>query len=373
MTAWRNGLLACGRNIRATFSDHLPLYICAALFYGLTLLCFALYDFPLSLKPGLFFLRIIGICLMLWLGLLAAGDLFKLWRSGAPKHPLTSLLRSMMARLQTGDRMGNSFHALLTLTPMMIVFAGVKDKISAINPFAWDPAFEAWDRALSFGYVPWEILQPVLGYAPITIGLGFLYGLWFVLMFGLLIWHAFSAASGSLEEGWRRLQFLLAFGFSWFIGGSVLAIVFSSAGPCFYHHIVDGPSPYAAQMTYLQSIGEDWLWALKIQNLLWTNYTTGEGMVGGISAMPSMHVTIATLLAFSGWSINRIWGWLLSLFAVSIMLGSVHLAWHYAVDGLAGIIIAALCWYSAGWIARRWLRAMPQQMVPNGAELQAIL
>jgi membrane-associated phospholipid phosphatase len=74
----------------------------------------------------------------------------------------------------------------------------------------------------------------------------------------------------------------------------------------------------------------------------------------GISAMPSMHVTIATLNALLCWRIDRRLGVAASAFAVLIFLGSIMLLWHYAVDGIAGVFIACLCWSAAGALVQRW-------------------
>ena len=35
-----------------------------------------------------------------------------------------------------------------------------------------------------------------------------------------------------------------------------------------------------------------------------------------------------------------------------IFLGSIHLAWHYAVDGIVAIAMALIIWRLAGWLAR---------------------
>jgi membrane-associated phospholipid phosphatase len=43
----------------------------------------------------------------------------------------------------------------------------------------------------------------------------------------------------------------------------------------------------------------------------------------------------------------------LAVFAAIIAVGSVLLAWHYAVDGYAGAAIALACWWLAGRLARR--------------------
>jgi divalent metal cation (Fe/Co/Zn/Cd) transporter len=44
---------------------------------------------------------------------------------------------------------------------------------------------------------------------------------------------------------------------------------------------------------------------------------------------------------------------LLSIFAAIILLGSVHLGWHYALDSYAAIIGAWLVWVGFGWTINR--------------------
>ena len=68
----------------------------------------------------------------------------------------------------------------------------------------------------------------------------------------------------------------------------------------------------------------------------------------GVSAMPSMHNAIAVLYGLTpcAWrSRIRIAAW---TFATLIFVGSIHLGWHYAVDGIiAGLMMAGI-WYAAG-------------------------
>lgn len=314
----------------------------------------------MSFGAGIFFLKFVGQLTLLWLGFLVSRDLFVLWRSGAPDSPARLLLERMSERFLSGDRPGNVFHTLVTLPPMMIAFTVVKDNIAVIHPFDWDKTFVHWDLVLGGGSAPWEILQPLLGHPAITVMLNFTYHLWFFLMFGVLMWQAFSARSDSL-----RMQFLLAFCFAWFFVGSALALIFSSAGPCFYDRLFPDHPLYAAQMAYLNGIGPDWIWSLAVQNDLWNSYATGSGEISGISAMPSMHVTVATLLALLGWRKSAVLGAVFSVFAGMILLASVHLAWHYAVDGLAGAGLAVLCWGAAGWIARRVHSTASEQQRPE--------
>lgn len=336
------------RSIIRTFPEHRPLYLSAIGSFAASCALLTWYGRPITLGAGIFFLKLVCELTLLAVVIFASRDLFVLWRSGAPTSPGRLIFERMTNRFLSGDRPGNIFHTLITLTPMMVAFTLVKNNIAIIHPFLWDKTFAHWDVLLGGGLAPWEILQPILGHPAITVILNFNYHLWFFVMFGVLIWQAFSARSDFL-----RMQFLLAFCFAWFFVGSVLALVFSSAGPCFYDRLFPGHPLFAVQMAYLNSIGPDWIWSLAVQNDLWNSYITGNGEISGISAMPSMHVTVATLLMLFGWRKSNALGITFSVFTGMILLGSVHLAWHYAVDGFAGVALALLCWQAAGWIVRR--------------------
>jgi hypothetical protein len=93
------------------------------------------------------------------------------------------------------------------------------------------------------------------------------------------------------------------------------------------------------------------IWALDTQQMLWRDYQHSRtGLGSGISAMPSVHVATATLLALFGWQYSRPYGIALTLFAVIIFIGSIHLGWHYAVDGYAAILGTLAIWWGVG----RW-------------------
>jgi membrane-associated phospholipid phosphatase len=90
-----------------------------------------------------------------------------------------------------------------------------------------------------------------------------------------------------------------------------------------------------------------------VQDTLWQSYTQG-GLVAGISAMPSMHNATALLLALVGARIDWRLGILLWIHCALIFIGSIHLAWHYAVDNYVGWAIALACWWLARPVARWW-------------------
>lgn len=70
-----------------------------------------------------------------------------------------------------------------------------------------------------------------------------------------------------------------------------------------------------------------------------------------------MHVAIAVLIACASWQLNRRLGWVMILFALLIWIGSIHLAWHYAVDGLSALPLALGIWWLSGIIADRFVLA----------------
>ena len=346
-------LTVCSASVRRAFVEHQPIYICAAFFAATTSALAFFFKVPADIASCLFFLEMALGCLVVGGAVLMAYGFVMLARDGFPAGPTRVLIQQLLRWFQEGERPGNAFHAILALSILEVSFTTLKEAIVQIHPFSWDRTFMQWDRFIGFGRLPWEYLQPLLGFAPLTMAINVVYDSWFVVMFGCVFWQIFSRMGGEL-----RLQFLLAFSFAWFFGGNLLALVFSSAGPCFYGHLYPGADPYAAQMAYLHAVNQNWpIWSVDVQQTLWRSYAAGHGALGGISAMPSMHVTIAVLLAIWGWRINRVAGWTLTAFATVIFIGSIHLAWHYAVDGIAGAALAVIFWVAAGTVARVYSRA----------------
>jgi len=151
------------------------------------------------------------------------------------------------------------------------------------------------------------------------------------------------------------MQFMLSFVLSWSLLGNALAMLFSSVGPCYYGFVVAGANPFAGLMHYLREANQVIpVMALQVQDTLWQDYSTLSGTNAlSISAMPSMHVASSVLLALLGWRLNRIAGTAFTLFAVLIQLGSVHLGWHYAIDGYIGALGAWLIWHLCGKLLPR--------------------
>ena len=246
---------------------------------------------------------------------------------------------------------------LLAGAPMLAIcivllpfFSKMKAAIPLFNEYTWDNAFIAWDRALFFGYDAWEILQPVLGYPYITALLALLYQLWFLLLYVGIFFFAF----GSINPDLRR-QFFLSYILSWTVIGGAMATWLASVGPCFVGPMLGDPR-FDAQMAYLYNANETVpVMVLPVQEMLleWYNKDS-SGLGSGITAMPSMHVAIAFLFYLAMRQISPRAGMFFGAFFATIWISSIHLAYHYAVDGLVSVIALLAIWWIAGLIIRLW-------------------
>lgn len=296
-----------------------------------------------------FSLPVLLICGVFGLFMLGR-EFVRLIRSGHEGSATLALLVFLRDDILAPGRIANGMHATLFMSVFMAGFVPLKTMLPDINPFSWDTAFMEWDKALHFGRHPFELLQPLLGRPLVTSAFNVAYNCWFFLMFGTWIWQGFRRSASPLSR-----RYLLAFLITWLLGTVALGTFFSSAGPCFYGRLVPGPDPYAPLMAYLAEAGKAApLWVLDTQNMLWESYATGEGAIAGISAMPSMHVASCVLMTMLAFASGKRWlGWAFGLFGMAIFLGSIHLAWHYAIDGYAGAAVALLGWWLAGRLLRR--------------------
>jgi len=283
---------------------------------------------------------------LVWLALVA--------RSRTPARDMLDWVRGFLA----GPGLAvNAASTVLIFCLYAGGFSMLKGAIAVVSPFAWDTALAEFDRALHFGRLPHEWLGPLTAPLPLAV-LNFLYNLWFFLL--IVGWLA--AAVAIRREGLRH-KYLMAFMLTWFVGGFLVACGFSSAGPCFYGRIGLGEL-YAPLMAKLHAAEAEYaIWAVNTQNVLWDGFTGERPGSAGISAFPSMHVATATLFVLAARHLGRALFVAALGFWVLILVGSVALAWHYAVDGYAATLIAIVVWRFAG----RYVRVAGVGMAPAAA------
>lgn len=267
-----------------------------------------------------------------------------------PRRPLRLFVEHLRDRFFTVERIAFAVPVLILIPLFGGAFTVMKASIPSINPFSWDPFFYQLDRTIHLGFSPWELIQPIVGHPFISWAINWFYNLWFFVLSYVWVWQAFSLKNPAL-----RLRFFYTLLLTWILFGVIAATIFSSAGPCFYGRVVPGPSPYADLMRYLFEADKQLpIWALDGQAYLWDNFTFREmKLASGISAMPSMHIAMSFLFFLVGRAAAPWIGRIFLFYLVVMLIGSVHLGWHYAVDGYVSIIGVCLIWWIAGKLARQ--------------------
>ncbi len=263
------------------------------------------------------------------------------------RRPTQALMGDLRAYLANRSALLQSVIAMAMITLLVANFSVFKGYIPRLNPFAWDAGLAQLDRALHFGFDPWQLLMPILSAPQALKVLDTAYSVWFLLIYFSVFIAVLGRSNTSARHG-----YLIAFTLLWALGGNGLATVFASAGPIYFDDLGLG-SQFAALTAHIRDSHAILpINAPRLHEVLWAGYAKG-GAVTGISAFPSMHVASSVLMALFAFSYARWAGWMMVGFACTIMAGSVMLAWHYAVDGYAGAALAYVFWRAGKGLAAR--------------------
>lgn len=237
--------------------------------------------------------------------------------------------------------------AILGTGIFLAAFSLGKSAMPMIVPFYADPALAGIDRALHLGTDPWEIAHRLAPYINARAA----------AIFYVTVWTVFSSAFPLFlaltdRDQARRAHYLVLFFAVWIVLGNLLALGFMSAGPVFYDRLYGG-TDFAGLLDALAASGVDASGVGAVREFLWSNYARSSSQLGsGISAFPSVHVAMATLIALY---VSERWRALTPvavLYALTVLFMSVYLGWHYAVDGYFSILFVLV----AVWLMRRWER-----------------
>lgn len=253
---------------------------------------------------------------------------------------------------------------ILYLTPPLILILllsayGLFKQTAIPQTGFWaGPQIMELERKILYGHDAWQVTHALLPMSA-SYWLDQAYQAWMVLMAASMLICSY-LSSNPLQ----RSRFMLCFISTWIITGTALAYLIPAAGPIYMAHFHPGHDPFAAlkvtlaaENAQLHRVYGDGILSIRSQALLLERFKSGIITAGGgISAMPSMHNAIAVLLACSGLSINRWLGSILTAFAITIFIGSVHLGWHYALDGVIAAALSIAMWRSSGRMLARYER-----------------
>jgi hypothetical protein len=224
---------------------------------------------------------------------------------------------------------------IATLVGAAIALHGwAKSMIPYVVPYWADPFLADADK-FAFGSDPWLLFRSEL--------LGPLYStfyvFWFPITFGTMGLIAFG------ERDNTRL--ILAFLMTLIVGGTFGQYLLASGGPIYFEGLGFGPRFHQLVATNDPVFNS-------FARYLWVNYQSGSTNLGtGISAMPSMHIALATWTVFA---VRAIWRPLMPLailYAIILWAASIASGWHYASDGIVGAGIAIVAfWLSGQWLPR---------------------
>jgi hypothetical protein len=239
---------------------------------------------------------------------------------------------------------------LFALKICLMLYSHLKQAIPIIRGVdtLYDGALWNIDRALHFGGSPAHACAEVFQAPWLSRPIDALYVLWYTVKVPFLVYFVF------LADRVRSWRFLSAYFCLWIVG-VFLAILWPSVGP-----IYDTPALFE---------GIDAPFAQQLQTGLWERYQAfiadpGHfGLYDGVAAFPSLHVGFAALFTASVRRI-RVLFWPMVVFTALILLGSVALGWHYAVDGYASIVIAVVLWA----LMEKVFPAPPNSSTPGSEE-----
>lgn len=262
----------------------------------------------------LFFLTFIFVCL----GLIGNAVFHK-------KSPRDTILDAIKATIATAY-----FQAAFLIS---------KTAMPYIVPFYADPAFAKADTFIHFGTAPWILAHNWATVLPTEWLAGiYLYGwLWPAILLPV--------AFATLDSDPARVRrMLILYVSAWIVVGNFLALSGMSAGPIFFDRLYGGEQ-FAGLPGSFSPIGPNMQSIRTTQESLWFVYTEMDQVKGsGISAFPSVHVSVATLTAIY---IYERWRFTLPIALVgvaTILYMSVYTGYHYAIDGYVSIVVIMGLW-----------------------------
>ncbi len=306
---------------------------------------------PRDLAAQLFGLKMVGLMLLFFFTVLTfffyIRAVVENIASGNGLKGVEKKFNHTMALYLTPQRLVIGLVGILPLTLTNFSISIGKSLIPALNTYRWDPLMSQWDRILHFGHYPHELLVPWIESLALSGVMNFFYLFWFLVLFLSNGYALFC------DENWqRRMRYLWTFVLTWLILGFILATIFASVGPVYFHHFYPQvENPYENLLAHLSAVyksGVD-LNVVRMSPVLLDMAVNDRVLdLNGISAMPSMHVAIAWLIVLYAFSVRRLAGIFAFIFFMIIQIGSVYLSWHYAIDGYVSVILVSLIWWCTG-------------------------
>ena len=232
-------------------------------------------------------------------------------------------------------------------------YGWIKLAIPLLHPRLFDQELWDLDAKLLAGHSPNEFFLALFSAPSLLRAIDWAYANIFLV--SLVIATAFFGSSPNRR---LRIAFMDSNVLLW-LAGAWLYVAVPSLGPAYRFPEVWLPlAPLLARTQTLQR-----LLMTNYQNVL--QFARGVprpvSVLFGVAAFPSLHVAFQMLVFL--W-MRRVWRGgevIFGVFVVAILVGSLLTGWHYLIDGIAGILLASLC-YEAAVRAHRMRRLFAIRM-----------
>jgi hypothetical protein len=270
-------------------------------------------------------------------------------RAGQANAP-DQIIRDFFAEHWQYDRLFSVVLPFMCVVPQITFYNLFKELYMPRAGFWFGRHLARTERSL-LGTDAWRLTHRVMPGPWATQAVDLFYHGWFIpMVVGIAIC---SFARPGSRIAWRYLTSYLLL---WSLQGTLIAYFLPAAGPALHAIMHTGPSafsPLADRLRdhdlYLRLHGAPGLYSVQYQHILSSLFGSDVLAIGaGISAMPSMHNAMSVLFACAVWSIGRRAGLLATAYAFAIWFSSVHLRWHYALDGVVACALTILTWYGVG-------------------------
>lgn len=228
----------------------------------------------------------------------------------------------------------------LTDTARLVIFSAfsvhiygwIKLTIPLLHPHRFDEALRTIDRTIFFNHSPTVFFVTLFSQPPAALRFfDWTYANVFVASINIAGIIFLSAPQRRL-----RIAFMNSNTLMW-LTGAWLYVLVPSLGPAYRFPEVWIPLADMLPHTH------------ELQHILMNNYQRvlrfHEGnILFGIAAFPSLHVAFEVLVYLLIRRVSRVGEAAFAVFMILIFLGSVITGWHYLIDSLTGVALAAICY-----------------------------
>jgi hypothetical protein len=255
-------------------------------------------------------------------------------------------LNSIIMRLGQDFRNGHILRAVLlglVFCAIFTIFTAYKPLVGA-GGFEWDPFFAQVDSRLHGGRAPWEWLHNQVWIEDAAPLLDIVYKAFFLVVALCLTIFGFLPMIDAI-----RRRFVLTLLLSIPITGSLMAQIFSSAGPIYYNQVTGFDKSFESLRVRLAAIDAATpLDSVDLHKALWQGHESFSQGAIGISAFPSVHISVLIVCALAALPLSIVLSAFLWFWTLLTIIATIFLGWHYAIDAYASIAVAISIWYFVG-------------------------